>query len=204
MIRASLKHRVRGGHRDTPRNPSTRGDATIELVLGDLVDERVDAIISPVGDAGAGSSRAQLAIRRAAGSGLAKEYDAAIERLPGGAIAPMGSLVTLGHALACRHVVHCRPLEAALAANDTEASLARCLRGAFDACRALGAQSVALPAIGTGAYGYRVSTAASVAVRVALEAQRDANGPRHIRFLLAGPATLETFLHALSEARAER
>lgn len=178
-------------------------EATLELVLGDLVDERADVIVSPVGD-GAGTSRAQLAIRRAGGPNLAEEYDTMVAKLHGGVIAPLGHVVTRGHGLACRHIVHCRPMEAALARDGAEVALARCLGSAFEAARRLEARSVALPAIGTGAYGYRVTTAARVAVRAALDALRDVSGPRHIRFVLAGPATLETFLHALSEARAER
>jgi O-acetyl-ADP-ribose deacetylase (regulator of RNase III) len=193
-----------GTSRVTPPRPrATASEATIELVLGDLVDERVDAIIAPVGDGGTGVSRAQLAIRRAAGDGFAKEYDERIACLNGGMIAPLAHVVTSGHALACRFVVHVRPLEANLAFDGPDEALARCLRSAFETCRALGVQSVALPAIGTGAYGYRVSIAARVAVRAAVEAQQHRDGPSRIRFLLAGPATLETFLHALSEARAE-
>lgn len=196
--RAHLHARDLSITRDAARTP----ERTIELVLGDLVDERVDAIIAPVGDAGAGVSRAQLAVRRAAGAELAREYDERVSRLPDGSIAPFGHVVTRGHDLRCDHVIHVRPLEAALAGDDVEGALTRCLRAAFDACRALGARSIALPAIGTGAYGYRVSTVAGIAVRVAVEAQRHADGPERIRFLLAGPATLETFLHALSAARA--
>jgi O-acetyl-ADP-ribose deacetylase (regulator of RNase III) len=208
LVRMALPSTTRGATSAAATQPPHpvhgETDATIELVLGDLVDERVDVIISPVGEGGTGTSRAQLAIHRAAGAGLAEEYERAIARLPRGVIAPLGNVVTGGHALSCRYVVHTRPLEAALAHDGVEAALARCLGAAFEASRALEARSVALPAIGTGAYGYRVATAARVAVRAALDAQRDPRGPRHVRFLLAGPATLETFLHALSEARAER
>ena len=56
-----------------------------------------------------------------------------------------------------------------------------------------------MPAIGTGSYGYRVGLVARVAVRAALAAQRRPDGPSRIRFVLAGPATLEAFLHAASE-----
>ena len=176
----------------------TRAKGTIELVLGDLVNENVTAIIAPVGDGGAGVSRAQLAIHRAAGSGLAREYDERIGRLPGGRLAPLEHIVTGGHALRAKYVVHCRLLEAQQAGDNAEAALATCLRRAFETCRSLGVDSIALPALGTGAYGYRTTTVARVSMRCAVAAQRHSAGPARIRFLLAGPATLETFLQALS------
>jgi O-acetyl-ADP-ribose deacetylase (regulator of RNase III) len=183
-------------------NAGTRRGANekpaIELVVGDLVDEAVDAIIAPVGDNVGGSSRVQLALRRAAGSTLVEEYDRNVALLPGAILAPYGVIVTRGHDLRCRHVVHCRPLETLFAGEATDSSLARCLDAAFDACARLGARSVALPAIGTGSYGYRVSTVARVALKSALDAQARVDGPLRVRFVLAGPATLETFLHALS------
>jgi len=178
-----------------------RAVGTIQLVVGDLARERVAAIIAPVGDGRTGVSRAQIAIQRTAGPGLVAEYDALLAGLPSGVLAPLAHIVTRGHELACRYVVHCRPVEAALAYEGEERALTRCLRSAFAKCQALGVRSVALPAIGTGAHGYRVTTAARVAVRAALEAQRHRDGPELIRFLLTGPATLETFLHALSDAR---
>lgn len=180
-------------------------EGSIELVVGDLIDEKVDVIIAPVGDSVAGSSRVQLALRRAAGAGLAEEYDAVIGRLPGAVLPALDSLVTGGHALPAKYVVHCRPLEALYAGEGSDEALARCLESAFGKCAELGARSVALPAIGTGAYGYRVSTVARVALRVARAAQARPGGPDRVRFVLAGPATLETFLHALSaESDTER
>lgn len=175
-----------------------RAKGTIELVLGDLVNEDVAAIIAPVGQGGGGVSRAQLAIHRAAGPGLSQEYEARVGRLPGGQLAPLEHIVTAGHGLRARYVLHCRLLDAPHVAENAEAALGTSLRRAFETCRSLGVDSVALPALGTGAYGYRTSTVARVSMRCAVAAQRHVAGPSRIRFLLAGPATLETFLHALS------
>ena len=174
---------------------------TIELVVGDLAGESIEAIVSPVGDGATSVSRAQLAIQGAGGPGLVAEYDALMASLPSGVLAPLAHVVTSGHALACRYVLHCRPLHAAMARDQEKHVLGRCLRSVFDTCRALGVRSVALPAIGTGTHGYDVSTVARVAVSAAVAAQQQLDGPELIRFLLAGPATLETFLHALSDAR---
>jgi len=91
-----------------------------------------------------------------------------------------------------------RPIAADLAGANAERALEGCFRDAFETCRRLGATSIAAPAIGTGSYGYRVGLVARVAVRTALAAQQMPHGPSRIRFVLAGPATLEAFLHAAS------
>ena len=175
-----------------------RTKGTIELVLGSLVNEDVAAIIAPAGQACGSFGRTQLAIHRAAGPGLAQEYQDCVGKLPGGRLNPFDHIVTAGHALRARYVVHCSLLEAREAGEHAEAALASCLEDVFETCRSLGVDSVALPALGTGACGYRTSMVARVSMRCAVAAQRHLAGPSRIRFLLAGPATLESFLHALS------
>ncbi len=184
----------------------TRFDARsaplLEMVVGNLVDEVADVLISPAADAGGRASRVQLALRRTAGDALGASYDAALASLPGRRLAPDENLVTEGFGLRCRHVVHCAPAPAPADTYASIVALERCLRAAFARATELGAESVALPAIGTGAYGYRVSAVSVASIRCAIEAQREARGPRRIRFVLAGPATLESFLHALSDQKA--
>lgn len=188
---------------DEARPIAGRPRPTLEMIVGDLVDERADALISPAGGGTGSASRVQLALRRTAGDALGAAYEAALASLPGGRLANDESLVTAGYDLQCRHVVHCAPSAAPVGHDAQVEALERCLRAAFDACRRIGADSVALPAIGTGAYGYRVSAVATASVRCAAEAQRAPGGPSRVRFVLAGPATLEAFLHALSDQRAK-
>lgn len=188
---------------EAARRVAPRPRPTLEMVVGDLVDERADALISPAGSGVGPSSRVQLALRRTAGEALGAAYEAALASLPGGRLASDESLVTGGYGLSCRHVVHCAPSSAPAGHDAQVEALERCLRSAFDACRRVDADSVALPAIGTGAYGYRVSAVAIASVRCAAEAQRALGGPSRIRFVLAGPATLEAFLHALSDQKAK-
>lgn len=178
---------------------AVRPDApTLDFVVGDLVEQSVDVILAPTWDSDVATSRVQLALRRAAGPALVAEYDARVSALPDGRLAPLENLVTRGHQLPCRYVVHVRPLSSDAAGPNAERALESCFRDAFETCRRLGATSVAAPAIGTGSYGYRVGLVARVAVRTALSAQRASRGPSRIRFVLAGPATLEAFLHAAS------
>ena len=116
-----------------------RTKGTIELVLGSLVNEDVAAIIAPAGQACGSFGRTQLAIHRAAGPGLAQEYEDCIGKLPGGRLNPFEHIVTAGHALRARYVVHCSLLEAREAGEHAEAALARCLQHVFETCRSANA-----------------------------------------------------------------
>lgn len=181
----------------TSRRPGLPAPS-LDFVVGDLVEQSVDVLIAPVGDSDVATSRVQLALRRAAGPSLVAEYDARVSALPGGRLGAFDHVVTRAGALDARYVVHVRPLPASNVGDEAELVLERCFRDAFESARRLGATSVAAPAIGTGAYGYRVGLVARVAVRAALETQRRSDGPSRVRFVLAGPATLEAFLHAAS------
>jgi len=122
--------------------------------------------------------------------------------MPGSRLGAFEHVVTRGHRLPAKYVVHVRPLSASSVGDEAEFVLERCFRDGFEECRRLGASSVVVPAIGTGAYGYPVSLVARVAVRTAIEAQRRKDGPSRIRFVLAGPATREAFLNVACAERA--
>jgi O-acetyl-ADP-ribose deacetylase (regulator of RNase III) len=177
-----------------------RTKGTIELVLGFPGERgRGGHHRAPLGQACGSFGRTQLAIHRAAGPGLAQEYQDCVGKLPGGRLNPFDHIVTAGHALRARYVVHCSLLEAREAGEHARGRPGQLpAEDVFETCRSLGVDSVALPALGTGACGYRTSMVARVSMRCAVAAQRHLAGPSRIRFLLAGPATLESFLHALS------
>lgn len=174
---------------------------TLEFVVGDLLDEHADVLIVPFGNRTPAMSRVQFALRRATGSGLADEMERRLRELPEQTLAPGRCIVTGAHGLPVDHIVHCHLVESRVAGLRAHAALQEALEQAFDACRALGANSVALPAIGTGGYGYRVSTVARVSVTAAVASQRGYGSPGRIRFVLAGTSTLMVFLHAASDAQ---
>lgn len=186
-----------------PPLPTRKGPTALELVVGDLVDEAVDALVVPLAGSDLHRSRVALALARAAGPGLADELQRRLSRYPQGLPPPGRSVVTSAHGLASRFVIHTRLVDAASLGERAEPALAAVLDDVFETARGLGVESVALPALGTGSFGYRTSVVAEVSVRSALHAHRRLGAPPRIRFVLAGPSTLETFLHAASAVRAE-
>ena len=141
----------------------------IELVLGDITEQQLDAIVNAANSSLLGGGGVDGAIHRAGGPGIVEECRRLRrERYPDGL--PTGEAVaTSGGDLPARWVIHTvGPVFAD--SPDPAAELAACHRAALRVADEVGARSVAFPAISTGAFGYPLDLAAPVAVRAVREA----------------------------------
>jgi O-acetyl-ADP-ribose deacetylase (regulator of RNase III) len=133
----------------------------IEVVLGNIVDERVDAIVNAANTSLQGGGGVDGAIHRAAGRRLA---------LAGAAIAPCKpgdakSTPAFDLDPPVRYVIHTvGPVWNGGGAGEAEV-LASCYRRCLQVADELGVSSVAFPAISTGIYGFPPDQAAEIAVR---------------------------------------
>ena len=75
-------------------------------------------------------------------------------------------------------------------------------RRCFELATEHGTQSVALPSLGTGAYGLPLDQATPIALRVALEHLRSGNAPQKVTFVLYGDDALAMFELALDQVSA--
>ncbi len=133
----------------------------IEVVLGDITEEDVDAIVTAANESLLGGGGVDGAIHRAAGPRLSRA---------GGAVGPCDP----GDAKATpafdldppvRHVIHTvGPVWEGGGHGEAEV-LASCYRRCLEVADELGARTVAFPAIATGVYGYPPEQAAAIAVR---------------------------------------
>jgi O-acetyl-ADP-ribose deacetylase (regulator of RNase III) len=166
----------------------------LELEVGDITLQRLDAIGNAANSALRGGGGVDGAIHRAAGPDLLTELR---QRYPDGT--PTGTAVpTAGHNLPARWIFHAvGPVW-----RGGEHGEAEQLAGAYRSCLRLAdehkARTLALPAISAGIYGYPLPEAARIAVHaVADHLARDASLTL-VRFVLRG-ATLPAFEAALSE-----
>jgi O-acetyl-ADP-ribose deacetylase len=167
----------------------------IQLVLGDITEERVDAIANAANEALRGGGGVDGAIHRAAGPGLLEELR---RRYPEGT--PTGTAVaTEAHDLPARWVLHAVGPVWRGGDHGEETLLADVYRSCMLLADELGARSVAFPAISMGIYGYPPPDGARVAVRTVAEQLRGETGIEVARFVLFSDETYQLFADALAE-----
>jgi O-acetyl-ADP-ribose deacetylase len=133
----------------------------IEVVLGDITAQDVDAIVTAANESLLGGGGVDGAIHRAAGPRLAEAGAAIAPCDPGDAKAtPAFDLDP-----PVRHIIHTvGPVWEGGGYGEAEI-LASCYRRSLEVADELGARSVAFPAIATGVYGFPPDQAAQIAVR---------------------------------------
>jgi O-acetyl-ADP-ribose deacetylase (regulator of RNase III) len=132
------------------------------------------------------------AIHGAAGPGLAQECR------PLAPIRPGEAVITSGHNLPNRYVIHCLgPVYGHDVPSDR--LLADCYRNVLRLAEENGLTSVAMPAISTGVFGYPVRDAARVAFETVMGEAGGLRSVRHVRFVLYSEEDLDTHVEVLSE-----
>jgi O-acetyl-ADP-ribose deacetylase (regulator of RNase III) len=166
---------------------------TVECVRGDITaQDDVAAVVNAANAELRSGGGVAGAIHRAAGPGLEEE---ARRFAP---IAPGEAVITGGHDLPNRHVIH--TLGPVYGQDRPEADLlANCYRNSLALAEENEIDSIAFPAISTGVFGYPVEEAAEVALRTVVEETERLEHVRLIRFVLYGEKDLEVHEKILSE-----
>ncbi len=132
------------------------------------------------------------AIHRAAGPGLEEECR------PLAPIRPGEAVVTGAHDLPNRYVIHA--LGPVYGSDEPpERLLADCYRNSLRLVEERGIDSVAFPAISTGALGYPLEEAAEVAVKTVAETAEELSAVKKVRFVLYGKKELDAYNEVLSK-----
>jgi len=166
------------------------GEAALELVEGNIVDEVTDAIVNAANRGLRGGGGVDGAIHSAGGPAIMAEC----RRI--GGCETGDAVITTGGALKARHVIHTVGPVYSGSARDAEL-LASCYRRSLEVADAHGLTSVAFPSISTGAYGYPLGEAADVALRATMDAMQAHPGVRQVRFVLYGARAHQAYAAAL-------
>jgi O-acetyl-ADP-ribose deacetylase len=169
------------------------GQATLELVAGDITQQDTDAVVNAANSTLLGGGGVDGAIHRAGGPRILEEC-----RQIGGC--PTGEArLTTGGNLKARYVIHTvGPIYQGGGRREAEL-LASCYRESLKLASAKGLAAVAFPSISTGAYGYPMAAAARIALKTTLDYLANHPEIRLVRFVLFGLPAYEVYAQALSE-----
>lgn len=169
------------------------GICRLELLIGDITEQAVDAIVNAANQELAGGAGVDGAIHRAGGPTLIKETD---ERYPAGC--PTGSAVaTSAGNLRARYVFHAvGPWWTGGQRGEREL-----LKSAFRRCLELAVEfeceSIAFPAISTGVYRYPHDLAAEDSLSVTRDFLLEHQKPALVRFVLYNEGAYGAFARVL-------
>jgi O-acetyl-ADP-ribose deacetylase (regulator of RNase III) len=157
----------------------------IVIISGDLVDQRVDAIVNAANNdlmLGAGVAGA---IRTRGGATIQKECDAR------GPVKVGEAAITGAGDLPAHHVIHAASM--ALGGRTTAHSLRSSMDHALRLAREHGVRTIAIPAVGTGVAGFAMDECARVMAGCIRTALVSGWTPEEVRFVLFGEAARQAF-----------
>jgi O-acetyl-ADP-ribose deacetylase len=162
----------------------------VELALGDITQQRVDAIVNAANAELIPGGGVDGAINRAGGPKIAEEM-----RAIGGC--PTGEAVaTTAGNLTARYVIHAVGPIWRGGDSGEEELLASAHRRAIDIASELDCKTIAFPAISCGVYGYPPERAAPVAIGAAREALAQHPDVELVRFVLFSDELVDVFTRA--------
>ena len=172
---------------------------TLELVRGDVTAQHTDAMVNAANSRLAGGGGVDGAIHRVGGPGIMAETR---HRYPQGC--PTGeAVITAAGNLPARFVIHAVGPIWRGGQEEEEQQLASAYRHSLQVAVQHHCQSVALPSLSTGAYGYPVGAAARTALRTVRSFLEAHHQPALVRFVLFDAATYDSYAAALQEMIAD-
>ncbi|MBN1393917.1 MAG: O-acetyl-ADP-ribose deacetylase [Pirellulales bacterium] len=168
---------------------------TVELLQGDIAEQRVDAIVNAANSRLAGGGGVDGAIHRRGGPEIMQETFA---RYPNGC--PTGSaVISNAGRLDARYVIHAVGPVWSGGARSEEQLLADAYQRCLELAVEHDCHSIALPALSAGAYRFPMDRAARIAVTAVADFLKQHGRPELVRFVLFDAGAYGAFAAAMEE-----
>ncbi len=170
------------------------GDCLLEIVKGDITEQEVEAIVNAANERLIPGGGVDGAIHRKGGSAIVEELRAKYTHCPTG-----DAVVTGGGNLKARYVIHAvGPIYKDGKSGESEL-LAKAYLSALKRALELNLNSVAFPALSTGAYGYPIEEATQIALKTIIEFLKEHQRPKLVRMVLFLEEHYNTFMKVLEK-----
>ncbi|MFC8195498.1 O-acetyl-ADP-ribose deacetylase [Streptomyces sp. NPDC060006] len=161
----------------------------VELVLGDITRQSVDAIVNAANSSLLGGGGVDGAIHRRGGPEILAECRRLRAAQYGKGLRTGQAVATTAGKLDARWVIHTvGPVFSR--SEDRSGLLASCYRESLRVADELGARTVAFPAVSAGIYGWPMDDAARIAVRTVRDTETSV---AEVRFVLFDEQAYEAF-----------
>ena len=157
------------------------GETRLTLLLGDITQQDVDAIVNAANSSLMGGGGVDGAIHRAGGPAILEDCKAIVAkhgRLPTGE-----AVITTGGRLKAKHVIHTVGPVWQGGDNREDELLANAYHNSLRAAVENNVKTVAFPSISTGIYGFPIERAAKIAVETVKQFVRENSLLREVRFV---------------------
>lgn len=167
------------------------GDRSLELVHGDLTQEKVDAIVNAANSSLAHGGGLAAAIVRAGGPIIDKESAAWVREH--GRVNHAEPAYTSGGKMPCQYVIHA--VGPMWGAGDEDAKLSQAIAGSLRLADTLKLASIAIPPISTGIFGFPKERASTIFFNTiqGYFAENPGSGLRLVRLTILDQLTLGIF-----------
>lgn len=169
------------------------GQATLELIQGDITAQETDAIVNAANRTLLGGGGVDGAIHRAAGPELLAEC-----RKLGGCETG-DAKITKGYRLKAKYVIHTVGPIYHPEGKKAPELLASCYRRSLELASQYKLQSIAFPSISTGAFGYPLKEAAPIALKTVMDYLSQHPEIKLVRFVLFGKEAFQAYEEALEK-----
>jgi O-acetyl-ADP-ribose deacetylase len=165
----------------------------LEIVLGDLTEEKVDAIVNAANSQLKHGGGVAAAIVQKGGEIIQAESDEWVKNH--GAVTHARPATTSAGRLPCKMIIHA--VGPQWGSGDEDTKLTAAIQGSLEAAEQLGHSSIALPPISTGIFGFPKERAAKIFLQTIQDffLQNPQTSLRLVRLVIIDALTYQIFIN---------